>query len=108
MMNNRIINLAAFAILTLLWLAFAAALVLDRDMLTATWETLRGWPLVVQLAVWLLALPVTAGLWVWQTSWPLVLRLVLVAGLAWATLYTFNPWKAPGRAVPSPAPTEPS
>ena len=94
-MTNRIINITAFSILTLLWLAFAAALVFNPDLLTTTWQTLRGWSLLVQGVVWLLALPVTIGLWIWQTSWPLVLRLVLVVGLAWVTLYTFFPWKKP-------------
>jgi hypothetical protein len=108
MMNNRIINLVAFALLALLWLAFAAALIFNRELLASAWQTLRGLPLLVQLLVWLLTLPVAAGLWVWQASWPLLLRLVLVAGLAWATLYAFNPWKASGEAAPSPAPTEPS
>lgn len=102
-MTNRLINITAFAVLTLLWLAFAAALVFNRDLLTASWDTLRAWPLVVQLLVWLLTLPVTLGLWIWQTSWPLVLRLLLVAGLAWATLYVFYPRKAAGEKAPSPS-----
>jgi hypothetical protein len=93
-MTNRIINLAAFAVLALLWLAFLAALVFNSDLLTTAWQTLRGWPLILQLVVWLLTLPVTLGLWIWQTSWPILLRLVLVAGLALATMYTFYPWKA--------------
>jgi hypothetical protein len=49
---------------------------------------------VVQALVTLLTLPVVLGLWVWQTSWPLWLRLILVIGLAWVTLYTFFPKKA--------------
>jgi hypothetical protein len=102
-MMNRIINITAFVVLTLLWLAFAAALVFNRDLLVNAWQILRGWPLVVQLIVWLLTLPVTLGLWMWQTSWPLALRLVLVAGLAWATVYTFYPWKRSRQAEASPA-----
>jgi hypothetical protein len=39
------------------------------------------------------------GLWVWETSWPILLRLVLVAGLAWVTLYTFFPWKKAKKQV---------
>jgi hypothetical protein len=92
-MKDRWISIAAFAILAGLWLIFAAALVFNPDLLTAAWQTLHGWPLVVQGLVWLLALPVTLGLWIWQMPWPVLLRLVLVAGLAWATVYTFFPWK---------------
>ncbi len=90
-MKNRIINIAAFTILALLWLAFLLALVFNRELLVNTWNTLRSWPLVIQLMIWLLTLPVTLGLWIWNTSWPIILRLLLVIGLAWITLYTFFP-----------------
>lgn len=48
-MTNRIINIVAFAVLTLLWLAFAAALLFNRDLLDATWQSFRSWPLVIQI-----------------------------------------------------------
>ena len=95
-MNNRMINLAAFGILTVLWLAFLAALVFNRALLDAAWQTFRGWPLVLQGIIWLLALPVVAGLWIWETTWPMWVRLILVLGLAWVTVYTFFPWKTAG------------
>ncbi len=85
------INLAAFAILTALWLAFGSALLLNREMLDTVWQMFTGWPLPVQAVVVLLTLPVVAGLWIWETSWPLLLRLVLVVGLAWVTVYVFFP-----------------
>lgn len=90
-MMNRVINLGAFAILSILWLGFGAALLLNRDALDSTWQMFINWPILVQVAVGLLVLPVTAGLWVWETSWPVLLRLVVVAGLAWVTVYTFLP-----------------
>lgn len=102
-MRDRIINRVAFAILTLLWLAFAAALLLNRDLLDATWQAFRSWPLIIQLIVGILVLPVVAGLWVWETSWPLLVRLLLVAGLAWVTVYTFFPRRTPSRPEISPA-----
>lgn len=96
-MRDRIINIFAFAVLTLLWLAFAAVLLFNRDMLDTTWQAFSSWPLIVQLAVGLLVLPVVLGLWIWETSWPLLLRLVLVIGLAWVTIYTFFPKKTPNQ-----------
>ncbi len=93
-MLNRIINLGAFSILTLLWLGFGAALLLNREMLDATWQMFAGWPLIIQIVVGLLVLPIAVGLWIWETQWPLVLRLILVAGLAGATIYTFFPGRA--------------
>jgi hypothetical protein len=97
-MRDRIINIFAFTVLTLLWLGFAAALLFNRDMLDTTWQAFRSWPLILQLVVGFLVLPVVLGLWIWETSWPLLLRLVLVLGLAWVTVYTFFPWKVSNQA----------
>ncbi|MDH5244043.1 MAG: hypothetical protein OEX05_08930, partial [Chloroflexota bacterium] len=50
-----------------------------------------GLPLIVQGVAWLLFLPVVGALWVWETSWPIVLRLVIVASLAGWSLMIFLP-----------------
>jgi hypothetical protein len=47
--------------------------------------------LLVQIVVWVLFLPVMVGLWVWETSWPLVVRLVVVIGIAGWNLLIFLP-----------------
>lgn len=88
---NRIINLTAFIILTVLWLAFGAALLLNPAALDSVWLWFQGLPLVAQILLGLLLLPVTLGLWIWESAWPLVLRLVLVIGLALVTEYMFFP-----------------
>lgn len=88
---NMIINIGAFAILTLLWLGFAAALIFNQSLLHTVWQALRNLPFIVQAVIWLFILPVTLGLWIWETSWPLWIRLILVAGLGWGTIYTFFP-----------------
>lgn len=93
-MRDRIINIVAFAVFSILWLGFLAALVISPEMLSNIWLSLRGLPLIIQGLVWLLALPVVLGLWIWQTAWPIAIRLVLVFGLAWVTVYTFFPRKA--------------
>ena len=91
---NMIINIGAFVILGVLWLGFAAALLFNQAILDSVWQSFRALPWAVQGVLWLLVLPVTAGLWIWETSWPLWLRLVLVIGLGWVTIYTFFPRKA--------------
>ena len=93
MNTNRIINIFAFAVLTTLWLAFLAALAFNREMLDTAWQSFRSWPLILQIIVGLLVLPVVAGLWIWETSWPMLVRLVLVLGLALVTVYVFFPRK---------------
>ena len=71
--------------------AFGVALIWSQGSLDQAWETIRGLPLVVQLVAWLLLLPVMFGLWAWETSWPLVVRLVLVLGAAGSSLLVFLP-----------------
>jgi hypothetical protein len=80
-----------FALFAIIWIAFAVGLVWSQGSLDAAWAALRGLPLIVQAVVWLLFLPVTAGLWIWETTWPFVLRLILVAGLAGWNLLVFLP-----------------
>jgi len=74
-----------------LWLAFGIALARRPARVDDAWRRLRSMPLPVQALVWLLLLPVVAGLWVWQSSWPQAARLVLVAGLAGWNLVMFLP-----------------
>ena len=80
-----------FVLFAALWIAFGVALVLSQGSLDQAWATIRGLPLIVQLIAWLLFLPVMAGLWVWETAWPLVLRVVVVAGLAGWNLLVLLP-----------------
>ncbi len=85
-----------FAAFGVLWIAFGAALITNQGGLDAAWEWLRSLPLILQAIVWLLFLPVTAGLWVWETTWPIVVRLVVVLGLAGWSLLMFIPRAAEG------------
>jgi hypothetical protein len=88
---NQIISYTAFSILALLWLGFLVALAFNRCLLDKCWTSFRRLPLLIQLLIALLVLPVVAGLWSWQFRWPVWLRLVLVLGLAWMTVSTFFP-----------------
>jgi hypothetical protein len=89
----------AFFAFAALWFGFGLALIVSQGSLDAAWHWIRDLPLLLQGVVWLLFLPVVAGLWIWETTWPLVVRLVLVAGLAWWNLFMFLP-----RAVSSAKP----
>lgn len=88
---NMIINYSAFGILALLWLGFGAALIFNQAILDGVWQFFREMPLAAQLIVGFLVLPVVLGLWIWESSLPLWLRLILVLGLGFATIYTFLP-----------------
>jgi ABC-type amino acid transport system permease subunit len=80
-----------FVVFAALWVAFGVALIWSHGSLDQAWAAIRGLPLIVQLIVWLLFLPVMAGLWVWETAWPLVLRVILILGLAGWNLLVFLP-----------------
>lgn len=80
-----------FVVFAALWLAVGAGLVWSQGSVDAAWQAIRELPLIVQGVVWLLFLPVMVGLWIWETTWPLVLRLVLLLGIAGWNLLIFLP-----------------
>ena len=80
-----------FVIFAVIWIAFAVGLIFSQGSVDQVWQTVRELPLIVQIGVWVLFLPVMIGLWVWETSWPLILRLVLVVGVAGWNLFMFVP-----------------
>jgi hypothetical protein len=94
MSTNTLISFGSFAILSLLWLGFAAALIFNQTLLDGAWQALRGMPTIIQIVVWLLVLPITLALWIWEMPWPFWIRLLLIIGLGIATLYTFLPKQA--------------
>lgn len=86
-----LVGLAIFLVFVVLWVAFAAALLLSQGSLDQTWEWIRGLPMVLQVVACFLFLPVVAGLWIWETSWPLAVRLLLVGGLGIVNVVAFIP-----------------
>lgn len=86
--------LGLFAVL---WLAFGAALLMGHGTLDAAWAWITSLPWPVQGLLWLLFLPVMAGLWVWESSWPILARLVLIGGLAGWNLLVLLPRALTGR-----------
>jgi hypothetical protein len=80
-----------FLVFAGIWLALAAMLVLNPAAIDELWRAIGTLPILVQLVLWVLFLPVMAGIWVWETSWPDLLRLAIVIGLAGWTLLVFRP-----------------
>jgi hypothetical protein len=80
-----------FAVFAVMWIVFAAGLIFSQGSVDQAWQTIRDLPLLVQIPVWVLFLPVMIGLWVWETSWPLIVRLALVVSLAGWNLLMFLP-----------------
>ena len=76
-----------FAIFVVIWVAFGAGLIWSQGSVDAAWQAIRDLPLILQGVVWLLFLPVMVALWIWETTWPVALRLLLVVSIgAWNLL----------------------
>jgi hypothetical protein len=88
---EQLFNVFVFVVFLALWAAFAYALVANQGGLDQVWNSVRGLPLIAQAVVWLLFLPVTIGLWVWETAWPLIVRLPVVMAIAGWNLWMFFP-----------------
>ena len=88
---SRLFAYAGFAIMVAGWMAFAVALVASQGTLDDVWTSVRDLPLVVELAIWLLAFPFLVGLAIWQASWAEAARLAAIAVLAVAYTCLFIP-----------------
>jgi hypothetical protein len=86
-----------FAIFAVAWVAFGAGLVLSQGSVDQAWAYVQALPLPVQLIVWLLFLPVMIGLWVWESTWPILVRLPVVIALGLWNLWMFLPRAASAR-----------
>lgn len=83
-----------FVVFALIWIAFGVGLVASQGSLDAAWQWVRDLPWLAQGLVWLLFLPVMIGLWIWESSWALILRVALIVSLAgWTLLVLPRPWK---------------
>lgn len=81
---DRALAVAVLTMFVLVWIGFAIGLLGDRGILDSSWEWLRGLPAPIQVVVWILFLPIAVGLWIWESTWPPVVALLLVAGMiAW-------------------------
>ncbi len=85
-----------FVVFAVLWAGFGAGLIWSPAGLDAAWEWIGSLPLLVQGIAWVLFLPVVGALWVWETSWPIIVRLVLVVSLAGWSLMIFLPRSTQG------------
>jgi hypothetical protein len=86
-----VFNVLVFLVFLVLWLCFALALVIAPAGLDELWRRFCCQNIVVQAVGWLLFLPVTAALFLWERRWHIGLRLVLVVSIAAVNLFMFFP-----------------
>ena len=83
----RVLGTYAVLIFAILWVGFAIALVVNREWLDLLWNWVRALPLVPEIILWVVFLPIMVGLWIWESSWPVLLRLLGFAGIVvWTVL----------------------
>lgn len=95
LVRTRLLVLAFAAI----WLAVLAGLVAQPEAIDSAWASIGDQPLPLLAVLWLLFLPVMAGLWIWATDWPLIVRAALLLGLAAWNLLVFLPRREAGSST---------
>ncbi len=71
----QIMSIYAVTVFVILWIGFALALAVNQEWLNSLWDWVRGLPLLLEIVVWVAFLPITVGLWIWQSSWHTFVRL---------------------------------
>lgn len=87
----RVLGTYANVIFLVLWVGFIAALVVNREWLDVLWNWAQALPIVARIIVWVLFLPILVGLWIWESTWSVLGRLVGFAGIvAWTLLAVYS------------------
>ncbi len=90
----KLVEITLFVIAAGLWVAFAVAVFLSQSSIDEVWAWFKTQSLLLQVPLGILFLPWVIGMWIWESTWSLAVRSVLVVGIAWANLYSFFPWKS--------------
>jgi hypothetical protein len=83
---SQALSIYAIVIFALLWVGFVLALVVNPEWLDVLWDWVRALPPLTEAVVWVFFLPITVGLWIWQSPWTDLGRLLAGAGIVGWTL----------------------
>ena len=91
---SKSMTIYANLIFIMLWTGLVVALVVNREWLDEIWSWAQALPSVPKFIVWVLFLPILVGLWIWESSWPTLGRLVGFTGIAtWTLLAVYSLFK---------------
>ena len=90
----RAMTIYAIVIFVILWVGFVIALVVNQEWLDVLWNWAQALPLLLKIIVWVLFLPIMVGLWIWESSWPILGRLAGFSSIvAWTLLAVYSLYK---------------
>jgi hypothetical protein len=88
-------SIYANVIFMALWIGFVTALAVNRELLDVLWNWVQALPMAPKIIVWVMILPIMVGLWIWESSWPVLGCMVGFAGIfAWTLLAVYSLYKA--------------
>ena len=91
----RVLSTYAIVIFAMLWVGFATALIVNRAWLDLLWNWVQALPTVAEIIVWVVFLPIMVGLWIWESSWSALVRLLASVGIVvWTFLAVSSFWRA--------------
>jgi hypothetical protein len=88
----RVLSTYAIVNFAMLWVGFIIALVVNREWLNLLWSWVGTLPVLAEIIVWVFFLPIMVGLWIWESSWSALVRLVAFAGIVVWTLFAVSSW----------------
>lgn len=86
----RAMSIYAIIIFVVLWVGFVIALIVNQGWLNMLWNWAQALPPLPRIVVWIMILPIMTGLWIWQSSWPALGRLLGFAGIVGWTLLALS------------------
>ena len=90
-----ILSAYAVVVLAIAWIGVGLALTVDPGLPDSAWQWLTETAIPVQLALWVLLLPITLGLWVWTSDLPTLVPVAYGLALAlWMLTALRSLWRA--------------
>jgi hypothetical protein len=87
--------------ISLIWIAFACLWIFTSETLGHILTWIQGLPLILEIIVWIVFLPWVGSLWIWHSSWPLWLKIVVIFVIAMVTMSGTRARKAARKAMKS-------
>jgi hypothetical protein len=83
----RVMSSYAVLIFAILWLGLAIALIVNPEWLDTLWNWVGALPPILKIPAWVFITPIMTALWIWESSWTAIVRILAFSGIAgWTAL----------------------